>query len=136
GFHKAAEIAVRDRKKNAVKYTAMKNLFLQVIEENEIEFDVNGKPELHLPTIVKVIFPGTSVESLLTNLALDGVTASSGSACTAVSLEPFHVLIAMFSFSSDRPTNSIRFSFGSFNTMENVEEAANIVAQAVKRLTD
>lgn len=136
GFHKAAEIAVRDRKKNAEKYTTMKNLFLQVLEENEIEFAVNGKLELQLPTIVNVSFPGTSVESLLTNLDLNGVAASSGSACTAGSLEPSHVLKAMFSFSSDRPTNSIRFSFGSFNTMGNVEEAANIVAQAVKRLTD
>lgn len=136
GFHKAAEIAVRDRQKNVEKYTAMKRLFLQVLEENEVDFAVNGNLELQLPTIVNISFPGTSVESLLTNLDLNGVAASSGSACTAGSLEPSHVLKAMFSFGSDRPTNSIRFSFGSFNTMENVEEAANIVAQAVKRLTD
>lgn len=136
GFHKAAEIAVRDRQENVEKYTAMKNLFLNVLEENEVDFAVNGELTLQLPTIVNISFPNTSVESLLTNLDLNGVAASGGSACTAGSLEPSHVLKAMFSFGSDRPTNSIRFSFGTFNTMENVEEAAEIVAKAVKRLAN
>src|SRR5699024_7737879 len=136
GFHKAAEIAVRDRQENVEKYTAMKNLFLNVLEENEVDFAVNGELTLQLPTIVNISFPNTSVESLLTNLDLNGVAASGGSACTAGSLEPSHVLKAMFSFGSDRPTNSIRFSFGTFNTMENVEEAAEIVAKAVKQLAN
>src|SRR5699024_6841856 len=78
GFHKAVEIAARHRKKNAEKDTTMNNLFLQVLEENEIMFAVDGTLELQLPTIVNVSCPGTSVQSLLTNLDLSGIAASSG----------------------------------------------------------
>lgn len=76
------------------------------------------------------------MEALLTNLDLEGVAASSGSACTAGSIEPSHVLSAMFGKRSERITNAIRFSFGTENTKENVEEAAKRVAKVVKRLVN
>src|SRR5699024_12445014 len=69
-----------------------------------------------------------------TNLDLAGASASSGSACTAGSVEPSHVLKAMFSFRSERPNNSIRFSFGTANTTENVTEAAIKTAEIAHRL--
>lgn len=134
GYHKAAEIAMSNKNDNVAKYHAFKERFLSILEEEEIEFAVNGKLEVQLPTIVNISFPGAEVDVLLTNLDLNGIAASSGSACTAGSFEPSHVLKAMFSFRSNRPTNSIRFSFGSANTMENVEEAAYKVAQTVKKI--
>ena len=111
-------------------------MFLNTLREAEIEFEVNGDIDLAIPTIVNISFPGTNVDVLLTNLDLEGVAASSGSACTAGSLEPSHVLKAMFGSRSDRMYNSIRFSFGSANSMENVKVAATKVAKVVKRLTE
>ncbi len=68
-----------------------------------------------LPHVLNLSFPGTNVEAMLVNLDLAGIAVSSGSACTAGSIEPSHVLVAMFGEESERLTNSIRFSFG-YNT--------------------
>lgn len=136
GFHEAATIAMSEKTANNQKYQAFKNRFLSVLENEEVAFEVNGDIEKQLPNIVNISFPGTRVDVLLTNLDLDGIAASSGSACTAGSLEPSHVLKAMYSFRSERPNNSIRFSFGKANTSENVEVAAYKVANIVNRLTD
>src|SRR5699024_7676141 len=71
---------------------------------------------------------------MLTNLDLAGASASSGSACTAGSVGPSHVLKAMFSFRSERPNNSIRCSFGTANTTGNVTDAAIKTAEIANRL--
>ena len=88
-----------------------------------------------IASIINISFPGTNVEALLANFDLDGIAASSGSACTAGSVEPSHVLTAMFGKDNPCTTNSVRFSFGIFNTEENVKEAAKRVSRIVKRLT-
>ena len=90
--------------------------------------------EKSLPHVVNVSFPGTNVESMLVNLDLAGVAVSSGSACTAGSIDPSHVLVAMFGKSSDRTKNSIRFSFGLHNTEEEIQNAALATVKIVKRL--
>lgn len=134
GFHKAAQIAANQRTVNVEKYQNFKDLFLNILTEKEVPFHVNGDLDLQLPNIVNVSFPGITIDVMLTNLDLEGVSASSGSACTAGSLEPSHVLKAMFSFRSERPNNSIRFSFGTANTTENVTEAAYKTAEIAHRL--
>lgn len=134
GFKKAAEITLKHKNENIEKYNKYKELFLTVLKEEEIEFQINGDYESSIPTILNISFPGTTVEPLLMNLDLEGVAASSGSACTAGSIEPSHVLRAMFGARSERIKNGIRFSFGTENTEENVREAAKRVAEVVKRL--
>lgn len=134
GFHKAAQLAMENKAANVEKYSNYKKRFLETLSQEGIEYAVNGDLNKQLPNIVNLSFPGTKVDVMLTNLDLAGVSASSGSACTAGSLEPSHVLKAMYSFRSERPYDSIRFSFGSHNTLENVEEAAHKVAEVVKRL--
>src|SRR5699024_8601294 len=100
----------------------------------EIEFEINGEKADCLAHIVNISFTGTDVESMLVNLDMEGIAVSSGSACTAGSLEPSHVLVAMFSKTSDRIRNSIRFSFGQGNTKEQIEEVVAILAKIIKRL--
>ena len=65
-----------------------------------------------LPHILNVSFPGTDIESLLVNLDMAGICVSSGSACTAGSIDPSHVLTAMFGEGAPQLRNSVRFSFG------------------------
>lgn len=134
GFYHAAKIAKQNKEENRKKYAKYKEIFLHTLEKEEVEFLINGDMIQSIPTIVNISFPGTKVDVLLTNLDLAGVAASSGSACTAGSLEPSHVLKAMYR-KSERVNNSVRFSFGSANTEENVEEAAKRVAEVVKKLT-
>ena len=134
GFHEAYKIASAHRRENYAHYVHLRQLFIQTLEKEEVEFDVNGDINNSIPTIVNISFPGTKIDSLLTNLDLSGVAASSGSACTAGTIEPSHVLKAMYGFKSDRMDNSLRFSFGTANNEENVVEAAKIIANTVKKL--
>ncbi|WBX79053.1 cysteine desulfurase family protein [Virgibacillus salarius] len=134
GFQKAVELAMENKVERNELYSSYKNLFLRLLEENGVEFQVNGDVKSTIASIVNISFTGTKVEALLTNFDLEGIAASSGSACTAGSVEPSHVLTAMFGKEHECTTNSIRFSFGIFNTEENVEQAALRVAKIVKRL--
>ncbi|WP_163537851.1 cysteine desulfurase family protein [Gracilibacillus sp. YIM 98692] len=135
GFRKAIEIAQSKREEHFKTYEDYQSHFLKTLEEEAVSFSINGAESDRVPTIVNISFPGTNVESLLMNFDLSGVAASSGSACTAGSVEPSHVLSAMHSEENPCTTNSIRFSFGYANNKDNVIEAAKKVAAIVKRLT-
>nr|WP_066049988.1 cysteine desulfurase family protein [Robertmurraya korlensis] len=135
GFAKAVEIASMERTKKVNQFIEFKKLILEVLQSKNITFSVNGLLENSLPHVLNLSFPGTDVESMLVNLDMEGVAVSSGSACTAGSIDPSHVLVAMFGQKSERVRNSIRFSFGLYNTKEQVENSAEITAKIVSRLT-
>ncbi|GEN51969.1 cysteine desulfurase family protein [Halobacillus faecis] len=134
GLKTAVEIMEAERSTYKEKYLHYKQLFLQTLEEENISFEVNGSHEQTIESIVNISFPGMNVETLLTNFDLSGIAASSGSACTAGSVEPSHVLSAMFGSDHPKTTNSIRFSFGLANNEEDITEAARRVSQIIKRL--
>ncbi|KKK33102.1 cysteine desulfurase [Mesobacillus campisalis] len=134
-FGEAARLALQNAEEKRKMYTGFKSAFMEILKKNEILFAVNGLLEKSMPHILNLSFPGTNVEAMLVNLDLAGVAASSGSACTAGSIDPSHVLVAMFGKESERLTNSIRFSFGLNNTMEQIETAAEETARIVRRLT-
>ena len=136
GFNKAVELLMDDKEARRKTLQSYKDRFIAQLKEEDVEFRLNGEQEYTVDSIVNISFPGTNVEQVLTNLDLSGVAASSGSACTAGSVEPSHVLSAMFGKNDPCTTNSIRFSFGSANTLENVTEAAKRVATIIKRLTN
>ncbi|MEO2074571.1 MAG: cysteine desulfurase family protein [Bacillus sp. (in: firmicutes)] len=134
GFHEAVKIASDERVANKEKYLGFKEAMLGKLRELDVEFHVNGLLDNSLPHVLNLSFPGTSVEAMLVNLDLAGIAVSSGSACTAGSIEPSHVLVAMFGKQSDRLINSIRFSFGMNITTEQVIKAAEETARVVLRL--
>lgn len=113
----------------------MRTSFLETLQTPGIDFKINGAEENRLPHIVNISFPGTNVEQMLVNLDLEGIAASSGSACTAGSLEPSHVLSAMYGHQADELTNSIRFSFGYGISLEQTITIAEKTVKVVKRLT-
>ncbi len=115
-------------------YEQFKNRMIDIFTEENIEFEINGGTEQVLPHIFNVYFPGLPLEAMLVNLDLAGIAASSGSACTAGTVDPSHVLSAMFGKESDRAQSSIRFSFGNGNTIEQIDKAARETAKIVKRL--
>ncbi|MFK2824465.1 cysteine desulfurase family protein [Bacillus sp. B190/17] len=135
GFGKAIEIAMESMKEKREQYTGFKKQLVHLLTEKGVGFAVNGSLEQTLPHVVNLSFPGTDVESMLVNLDLAGIAVSSGSACTAGSIEPSHVLVAMFGKDSERLRNSIRFSFGLTNAKEQIDEAGEAVAKIVARLT-
>ncbi|MEH7442284.1 cysteine desulfurase family protein [Bacillus sp. JJ1122] len=135
GFRKAVELSIKELESKRTDYKEFRNVFIDKLHTSGISFHQNGLLENSLPHILNLSFPGTNVEAMLVNLDLAGIAASSGSACTAGSIDPSHVLVAMFGKESDRLTNSIRFSFGLNNTRDQVEKAAEETAKIVQRLT-
>ncbi|WP_110926984.1 cysteine desulfurase family protein [Bacillus massiliglaciei] len=136
GFAEAVKMMEADRSKKVKQYGEFKDAMLDVFNRSGLQYEVNGASGQTLPHVLNVSFPGTNVESMLVNMDLAGIAVSSGSACTAGSIEPSHVLVAMFGKGSERTKNSIRFSFGLNNTLEEVTEAAEKTATIVSRLVD
>lgn len=134
GFAKAAELMSQTRDVKAGHYLTFKKIMVQVFDESGIDYSINGKLDDSLPHVLNISFPGSNVEAFLVNMDLAGVAVSSGSACTAGSIEPSHVLVSMFGKDSERTRNSIRFSFGQGNTEQEVEKAAKIAVGVIKRL--
>ncbi|AEV16721.1 MAG: cysteine desulfurase [Thermus sp.] len=94
--------------------------------------ELNGHPERRLPKLVNVTVKGADGEVLLLALDLLGVAASSGSACSAGSLEASHVLLAL-GRSPEEAKASLRFSLGRFTTLAEVEGAVAAFREAVAR---
>lgn len=134
GMKQAAKIAINNRGTKRAEFLAFRKRILTIFDEHQLEYKINGDESLFLPHILNVSFQGVNVESLLVNLDLAGIAASSGSACTAGSIEPSHVLAAMFPNDQARITSSVRFSFGLGNTPEDIERVAFETVKIVRRI--
>ncbi|WP_064092459.1 cysteine desulfurase family protein [Rossellomorea aquimaris] len=135
GLGKAVELAQESMEEKNSSYNEFKQILRENLRDSGILFEENGSLEYGLPHVLNLSFPGTDVESLLVNLDMSGIAVSSGSACTAGSIEPSHVLVAMYGKQSVKIRNSIRFSFGQGNTKEQIVQTAEEVGKIVKRLT-
>ncbi|MGB5946051.1 cysteine desulfurase family protein [Paenisporosarcina sp.] len=133
-FAEAVSISQQSMEEKREQYHRYKNEMISIFGQAEVDFKVNGDEQLMLPHILNISFVGTDVESLLVNLDMAGLSVSSGSACTAGSINPSHVLVAMYGEEASELRNSIRFSFGYGITDAEVKEAAIITATIVKRL--
>lgn len=90
---------------------------------------VNGS-ENSVPGILNVTFNGVNGETLLFNLDINGVCASMGSACTAGTIEPSHVLKEI-GLTPEQAKSSIRFSLSSTNTVEEVDKVVEIIKKSI-----
>lgn len=95
--------------------------------------DFNGSREHCLPGTVNYSFQGINGEALLSLLSNEGICCSSGSACSAGSLEPSHVLLAL-GLSKETAQSALRFSLCEYNTMDEVQTIITKVTEAVNRL--
>lgn len=95
--------------------------------------DFNGSREHCLPGTVNYSFRSVNGEALLSLLSNEGICCSSGSACSAGSLEPSHVLLAL-GLSHETAQSALRFSLCEYNTMDEVHTIITKVTEAVNRL--
>lgn len=93
----------------------------------------NGSRDHCLPGTVNYSFRGVNGEALLSLLSNEGICCSSGSACSAGSLEPSHVLLAL-GLSHEMAQSALRFSLCEYNTMDEVQTIITKVTEAVNRL--
>lgn len=128
GFAKAIELAEQHRDENNIHLMNLKELFLVSLQERAIPFELNGSMVDTTGHIINLYFPFIDVETMLTLLDLSQIYVSSGSACTAGSTTPSHVLAAMYE-DEERAKHSVRFSF---NEMTTEQEVKYIVAEIHK----
>jgi cysteine desulfurase len=94
---------------------------------------LTGHPTKRLPSNASFCFEGVEGESILLNLDMLGIAASSGSACTSGSVEPSHVLVAM-GLAPEWSHGSLRLSLGKENTEEDVERVISVLPGVVEKL--
>lgn len=131
GLGKAAEIALRDFGINTSQMRLTRNLLFERLKESLPQIKLNGHPELRLPNTLSIGFPNMEANTLLDEL--QGIAASAGAACHADQVDVSPVLTAM-KVPMAYAMGTIRFSTGKNTTPEQVEKAARIVIEAVKRM--
>ncbi|WP_186277752.1 cysteine desulfurase family protein [Lactobacillus sp. LL6] len=137
GFATAAKLHYGDNhlEENTKKYASFKHALVDGLTKNEIEFEVNGQLDSQMaPQVINIWFKGIKADVLLTNLDLDGIVGAAGSACTAGSLDPSHVLISMYGKDSPRVWESLRFSFGIENTLDDINQLVETLTKITTRL--
>ncbi|EBB6229574.1 cysteine desulfurase [Listeria innocua] len=134
GFSAASTIMTNERELKNEEYVSFKKRMAEIWRAAGLDFEVNGLEANTLPHVFSVRFPGVSIEQLLINLDMEGIAVSSGSACTAGTVDPSHVLVALFGENHPAIQETVRISFGLGNHLEEIEAAATKVSEVVARL--
>lgn len=120
GLGRACQIANQDIEKYQEKLIGLRDYCLSKIKENIADIHVNGTMEQRLPGNINISFKGIDSNELLFRLDEFGICASGGSACSSGDNNPSHVLTAIGT-PSELEKSAIRFTFGDFNTKEDVD---------------
>lgn len=127
------DLTPANKKAKREKLQSLKATLIADLKANKVDFVINGpQPDQALPHVLNIWIKGLPSTLALMNLDLKGFAVSAGSACTAGSLEPSHVLTAITG-DQDAPqiSESLRVSFGNQNT----EESVHLLAQAITEVT-
>jgi cysteine desulfurase len=129
-FARAVELCGEaDREHCAALRNRFETQVLSALDDTEI----NGRSDGRLPNTSNLLFRGASAEALLIALDLKGMAVSTGSACSSGSIEPSPVLLAM-GRTKEEASSSIRFSFGRYNTTDEIDALSNAVVASVRQL--
>jgi cysteine desulfurase len=134
GLAKALEICTKEMKEENKRLRKIQELFERMV----LEIDgtkINGHPEFRIPTTSNVLFKGIEGETLMISLDLEGIAVSMGSACSAESKTPSHVLTAM-GMTEEDAKSSIRFSFGFYTKEEDIFYTIEKLKEIIKKLRD
>lgn len=132
GLAAALKDAQEHMQQNTAYITGLRDALRNGLDKID-DADFNGSREHCLPGTVNYSFQGVNGEALLSLLSNEGICCSSGSACSAGSLEPSHVLLAL-GLSHETAQSALRFSLCEYNTMDEIQTIITKVTEAVNRL--
>lgn len=135
GLATALKLANEHMAENAVRVGALRDKLLKGIAERIPDVKLNGHPTNRLPNNVNYSIRYIEGESILLMLDINGIAASSGSACTSGSLDPSHVLLAM-GLPHEIAHGSLRLTLSEFTTEEEIDYVLDLLPQIVQRLRD
>lgn len=130
GLARALQLANDNRTAENKRVTGLRQLFISSLEENIPGSIVNGPAKYYAPHIVSVTFPGVDNERLMMELDEHGLQVATGSACSASSDEPSHVLAAI-GLSQRLARSTLRFSFGLATTDTDINYAIKILRELI-----
>jgi len=130
---KAIELAYEQLEENNERLIRLRDRLIKKVFENIDHVRLNGHPTKRLPGNANFCFEYIEGESMLLSLDMEGIAASSGSACTSGSLDPSHVLLAI-GLPHELAHGSLRLTLGDFNTEEEVDYVVEKLTEIVARL--
>jgi len=133
GLGRVVELAGQEMGKEAERLAYLRDKLIKGLLEKIDHIRLNGHPTRRLPNNVNVSVDFVEGESMLLNLDLEGICASTGSACSSASLEPSHVLLAL-GLPAEQAHGSLRFTLGRENTEADVERVLEVLPGIVARL--
>jgi len=157
GFARALEIAYQEREKEGQRLAALRDYFIKEILQRLPGTVLNGHPSDRLPNNINISIPGIEGEAAVIYLDARGIQCSTGSACSAVSLEPSHVIAALAPLearpdrvgtavacgdlpltglgkSDEYTTGSLRFTLGRATTKGDIDYVMSVLPEIVKKL--
>lgn len=135
GLGEACSIASDELETAAESSRLLRDRLESAVGENIQGVVFNGDRERRLPNIANISFTSIEGEGLLINLDMQGIAVSTGSACSSGTLEPSPVIRAI-GRGDDLARGAIRFSFGRFNTSDDVDDLLRLLSSCVKNLRE
>ena len=135
GLAAALQYQTEHMAENAEKMTKLRDRLLNGIEERIPAVELNGHRTKRLPNNVNFCLRYIESESVLLWLDMNGIAASSGSACTSGSLDPSHVLLAM-GVSHEAANGSLRLTLSELTTEQEIDYVLDVLPKIVQRLRD
>ena len=133
GMAKALELCLEEMEDSVSKITELQELVISEIEDKIPGVTLNGHPTKRICNNVNISFDGVEGEPILLGLDFSGICASSGSACSAASHEPSHVLLAI-GRTAEEAQGTIRISLGRDNTRADIEYMMGILPGLIEKL--
>jgi cysteine desulfurase len=132
GLGKAADLAIKNLTSDAARVAALRDRFESALLSLP-GVHVNGDPHHRVANTCNLSFDAAGGEALVIALDLQGISCSTGAACSSGAVAPSHVLTAI-GLSLDRARSSLRFSLGRPTTSEEIDRAIEIIPAVVERL--
>jgi cysteine desulfurase len=133
GFGKAAELAKMNSETDAMRIRIFRDRLEKMLTGSLGSVHVNGDCESRVANTTNLAFAGAGGEALVIALDLQGISCSTGAACSSGAVKPSHVLLAI-GLSADEARSSLRFSLGRATTSEEINRAIAIIPSTVERL--
>jgi cysteine desulfurase len=133
GFGKAVELIRQEVSQEAERLTSLRDKFIEGILSRITDSHLNGHLSRRLPNNINVTIDFIEGESMCLNLDLEGICASTGSACSSSSLEPSHVLLAM-GLPHEQSHSSLRFTIGKWTVEDDILRVLDVLPRIVSKL--
>lgn len=134
GLAEALDLVQQEQAQESMRQTELRDYLIASVLESIPIARLNGPRAGRLPNNAHFSFPGIESDIMVLNLDLEGVAASSGSACAAGAIEPSHVVKAI-GLDHEHAVSALRLSLGRSTTRGEIDQTVNALQRIVQRLT-